>query len=97
MSKNRKKGTTKFNFTIPTILFDRFKAIAEEKDTPMSVILNQLISDYVNYVDRVQIHDLEERLATLENEIETVKESEEMRRKYSGSMRLDDNFNVVRK
>jgi polyhydroxyalkanoate synthesis regulator phasin len=56
------------------MLFDRFKATAEAMDTPMSVILNQLISDYVNYVDRIQIHDLEERVAALEKEMAALKE-----------------------
>jgi hypothetical protein len=50
-------------------------------DTPMSVILNQLISDYVNYVDRIQIHDLEERVAELEKEMVALKEEEAMRRR----------------
>jgi len=98
MSKKQStKGTAKFNFTIPTMLLDRFKEIAEATNTPMSVILNQLISDYVNHVDRIQIHDLEERVAKLEKEIESVKEADETGWKHSGSIRLDKNFNVVRK
>ena len=98
MSKKQSaKGTVKFNFTMPTMLHNRFKERAEATNTPMSVILNQLISDYVNHVDRIQIHDLEERVAKLEKDIESVREADETGWKYSGSIRLDENLNVVRK
>jgi polyhydroxyalkanoate synthesis regulator phasin len=78
MSKNiSAKGAVKFNLTIPTMLLDRFKEIAETTNTSMSVILNQLISDYVNHVDRIQIHDLEDRVEELEKSMAALKEEEE--------------------
>jgi len=77
MRRTKNRGTVKFNFTMPTMLHNRFKERAEATNTPMSVILNQLISDYVNHVDRIQIHDLEERVAKLEKEMAMIKEEEE--------------------
>ena len=64
--EQKAKGSKRFNIVIPTMLFDRFKAVAEEKDTSMAVILNQLISDYVNGNERIAVQDLDSRVSELE-------------------------------
>ena len=64
----------KFNFVIPADLLDRIRAIADEKGVPIATILNQLISDYVNNVDRIAIQDIEQRVTELEKEISKIKD-----------------------
>ena len=64
----------KFNFVIPADLLARIRAIADEKEVPIATILNQLISDYVNNIDRIAVKDLEQRVAELENEISKIKD-----------------------
>ena len=64
--KRNTKGSTQITFTIPRMLFDRLEAAADENDTTMHVILNQLISDYVNGMERVVLQDLDDRLTKLE-------------------------------
>ena len=63
----------KFNFIIPADLLARIRAVAEEKGVPIATIVNQLISDYVNNVDRVSLKDLDDRITALEEEMSRLK------------------------
>ena len=64
----------KFNFVIPADLLDRIRMIADEKGVPIATILNQLISDYVNNVDRIAIQDIEQRVTELEKDMSKIKD-----------------------
>ena len=61
-----KLGMARFNFMMPDMLRERFRAVAEEKGASMASIINHLVSDYVNYNEHIHIQDLEERVTQLE-------------------------------
>ena len=64
----------KFNFVIPADLLARIRAISEDRGVPIATIINQLISDYVNHIDRIALQDLEQRVMELETEMSKVKD-----------------------
>ena len=64
----------KFNFVIPDDLLERIKIIAEKKEVSIASIINMLLSDYANGIDRLAMNDLEERVSTLEREVEILKD-----------------------